>query len=253
VTASKLRYVITTMVLPLLGFVLIGIAQTFRFEWQKVQLDRLVAETGALFLIVGVLHWLFELGLREEMIREVAATTVGSTLLHDSGLEGCHINSRKMDESIHWERSPTLIVGRQYSVSFFKDHFEVLKRRCAQGLPTTITVLSAEGAAARYLEDSKTGNPDIKESVQEIGDLVEEMDGGKKKVVRLLFHDRVLRYSFLRSNESIWITFFTNSPERAMVPAFKIRAGTPLFDFFAEDIDRLLEHSSELKRSTHSS
>jgi hypothetical protein len=241
---ARHRSIIITLALGTLGFVLIGVSHTFQFEWAKIQVDRLVAEVGALLLVVGILHWLFELGLRKEMLREVAGTVVGSTLLHDSGLEGCSMNSRQVNDGAHWSRSANLTIGRQYSSRFFKDFHDVLRERCAHGLPTTVTILHPDTAAARYLHESMTGTL-IKESVQEIVDLLREIDSSTKKCTRLLFHDRVLRYSFVLTDECLWITFFTNSAGRAMVPAFKVRAGTPLFGFFADDIKRLLEQSRE--------
>lgn len=242
---ARHRSVIITLALVILGFVLIALAHTFQVEWAKVQLDRLVAEVGALLLVIGILHWFFEVGLRKEMLREVSSTIVGNTLLHDSGLDSCRMDARQVDDRDHWSRSATLTIGRQYSPKFFKDFYEALRSRCARGLPTTVTVLRADGAAARYLHESKTGNPTVSDSVSEIANLLRQIDTGEKRLTRLMFHDRVLRYSFIQTDEFIWIKFFTNSPERATVPAFKVRAGTPLFDFFSNDIKRLLEHSCE--------
>lgn len=242
---ARYRSVIVLLGLGVFGFILIGTSQTFHFEWFKVQLDRLVAEVGALILVVGILHWLFDLGLRKEMLREVSGTVVGSTLLHDSGLETCSMNSRQVDDSAHWSQCANLTIGRQYSPKFFKDFYDVLKGRCTHGLPTTVTILRPDGAAARYLRESMTGRPTVEEYAKEIRSLLQQIDTGAKKCTRLLFHDRVLRYSFIQTDEYVWIKFFTNSPERATVPAFKVRAGTQLFGFFADDIKRLLEQSRE--------
>jgi hypothetical protein len=242
---TRQRTVIITLVLVIAGFVLISASNTFHLNWAKIDVDRLVAETGALLLVVGVLHWLFDLGLRKEMLREVAGTVVGSTLLHESGLETCSMNSRQVDDSDHWSRCAHLTIGRQYSPRFFKDFYDILTERCKHGLPTTVTILCADGAAARYLQDSKTGRPAVKESAEEITGLLSQIDSGEKKHARILFHDRVLRYSFIQTDECVWITFFTNSPDRATVPSFKVRAETPLFKFFADDIKRLLEQSRE--------
>jgi hypothetical protein len=242
---ARHRSVIITLVLVTLGLVFIVASQTFHWVWLKVEVDRLVAEIGALLLVVCVLHWLFEFGLREEMLREVAGTVAGNTLLHDSGLETCSMDSRQVEDRVHWSRSANLTIGRQYSPRFLKDFCDVLRERCKQGLPTIVTVLRADGIAARYLQESRTGNPTVKVFAEEITNLLGEIDTGAKRCTRLLFHDRVLRYSFIQTDECVWITFFTNSPDRATVPAFKIRAGTPLFKFFADDIKRLLEQSSE--------
>lgn len=242
---ARHRSIIITLVLVVLGFLLIGASQTFHAEWEKIYVDRLVAEVGALLLVIGVLHWFFELGLRKEMLREVSGTVVGSSRLHDSGLETCSMNSRQVEERAHWSRCANLIVGRQYSPRFFKEFHDVLRERCTHGLPTVVIILRPDGVAARYLEESMTGVPQVEECGKEIARLLGQIDTATKKHTRLLFHDRVLRYSFVMTDENIWITFFTNSPDRTAVPAFKVRAGTPLFEFFAEDIKRLTEHSSE--------
>jgi hypothetical protein len=241
---ARHRSVIINFALGTLGLFLIGASHTFHFEWSKIQVDRLVAEVGALLLVVGILHWLFELGLRKEMLREVAGTVAGSTLLHDSGLESCSMNSRQVNDGVHWSRSANLTIGRQYSPRLFKDFHDVLKERRANRLPTTVIILHPDSTAARYLHESMTGTL-VKESVQEIVNLLHEIDNGSKKRTRVLFHDRVLRYSFILTDECVWITFFTNSAGRAMVPAFKVRADSPLFGFFADDIKRLVGQSRE--------
>jgi hypothetical protein len=218
--------------------------------WFKVELDRLIAEIGALFLIVGVLHLFFDLGLRDEMLREVARTVTGSTILHDAGLESCSMNSRQVEDRVHWARCSILIIGRLYSTRFLKDFNELIKERCELGLPTVVTVLAADGSAAKYLQDPGIGAGTVQKSAEETAILLADIDRGAKKHIRLSFHDRIMRYSFIQTNEYIWITFYRNSPGRATVPSFKVRAGTPLYDFFNEDIQKLLEHSSEAKASS---
>ena len=142
------------------------------------------------------------------MLREVSGTVIGSTLLHESGLDSCSMNSRQVDDSPHWSQSANLTIGLQYSPRFFKDFHDVLKARCTRGLATTVTVLRPEGTAAEYLQVALTGNPAVKESVAEIIALLGAIDTRKKKYTRRM-HDRVLRYSFIKTDEYIWIKFFT--------------------------------------------
>ena len=241
----KHRSLIIMLILAILGFICIAAATTFHFVWAKISLDHLLAEVGALLLVVGMLHWLFEFNLRKEMLREVSAAVVGNTLLHDGGLESCKINSRDVDDRVHWLNASDLTVGVQYSPKFFKDFHDVIRRRCQEGRSTTALVLRPNLAATRYLQDTKTGTPKVEECVAEIRQLLEEADVGSEKHTKLLYHERVLRYSFIRTDEFIWVKFFTNSPERALVPAFKIRSGTPLFEFFDGDIKRLIGKSDE--------
>ena len=88
-------------------------------------------------------------------------------------------------------------------------------------------VLTPSGTAAKYLQDSSTGLGKLADGIRDIRALLAEVDLGDTKHIQLYFHDRVLRYSFIGSDEFIWIKFFTNSAGRALVPAFKIRAGSP--------------------------
>ncbi|HEY2971523.1 MAG TPA: hypothetical protein VGJ48_03340 [Pyrinomonadaceae bacterium] len=60
------------LVLILSGVVLLAVANTFHRTIFKVDIDHLLAEIGALLLVVGFLHFLFELRLRQEMIREIS-------------------------------------------------------------------------------------------------------------------------------------------------------------------------------------
>src|SRR5438067_1794206 len=115
---AKHRSTIIFLSLFALGAVLIGASNTFHYEWMKVQLDRLMAEVGALLLVVGMLHWFFELGLRAEMLRDVAKTAVGSAHVHQCGVDTCSLNARDVDERAHWSQVASLTIGYQYSPSF---------------------------------------------------------------------------------------------------------------------------------------
>ena len=242
---AKHRSWIITFIMATFGLAMITLANAFHYEWEKIELDRLVAEVGALVLVVGILHWFFEFFLRKEMLREVSVAVIGNTRLHDNGLVSCTMDSRQVQDREHWMHTASLTIGLQYSPKFFKDFHDTLRFRCASKLPTTVAVLRSDGTAAHYLTESKTGNAAVAECIREITALLVEAAKGGATTVRLMFHDRVLRYSFIRTDEFIWVKFFTNSPDRATVPAFKIRAETPLFEFFDSDIRRLLEQSRD--------
>jgi len=244
-TVAKHRSWIISLVLGFLGLGLITVSSTFHLAWNKIEVDRLVAEVGALLLVVGTLHWLFDVGLRREMLREISDAVIGNTQLHDNGLDTCIMNSRLVDDRAHWERAANLTIGLQYAPKFFKDFHDTLRSRCAAGRPTWVAILRSDGLAVRYLEDSKTGDAVIGDCLVEIRRLVAEADSAGQKSARIVLHDRILRYSFIRTDEFIWVKFFTNSRGRATVPALKIRSGSPLYSFFDGDISRLLEDSRE--------
>ena len=214
-------------------------AQAFHFTFLKVSPDHLLAEVGALLLVVGVLHSLFEMRIRKEMLKEVAESVLGNTHLYNSGLTDWKKDSKTVNESNHWERNPVLRIGVQYSSKFADDFHAVLESRCKAGLETTFLVLTPEGEGAAYLKISKTGFADVTVGVERIKALAREAEAGGNGRVRVLMHDRILRYSFIQTNEAVWVKFFTNSKAKATVPAFRFRTGSPMYEFVLKDIQRL--------------
>ncbi len=233
-------------ILAIVGLACLALASTFHLSFLKVSIDHLLAEVGALLLVVGILHWFFELGLRKETIREVVATISGDTRLHDAGFVSCMMNSREVNDAEEWRNAASLVVGVQYSPKFFKDFHEIIRERSASGRPTKAILLRPGGAAESYLRSTGTGNPRVRECVEEIKQLLQETESDPNvPKTSVAFHDRVLRYSFIQTDDFIWVKFFTNSPDRAEVPALKVRAGTPLYRFFSEDTQRMIRADND--------
>src|SRR5262249_40998994 len=148
------------LILAIVGLVLIAVSQTFSFKFLKIELAHLLAEIGALLLVLGILHVLFELRLRDEMLREVSAAVLGNERLHQSGLVDYAGNSRDIKETADWVATPDLTIGLQYSPSFIQDYHWVIKERAVAGRCTTILHMSSDSAAAAYLQGTRTGIAD---------------------------------------------------------------------------------------------
>lgn len=153
-------------------------------------------------------------------------------------------NSRTVDERTHWLESGVLVVGVQYSPKFFKDFFDVIRSRSEEGKLTLALVVKPEGPAAGYLTENTMGSPNVGECVHEIERLLREADEGRG-YVKVKMHDRVMRYSFIRTEQRIWIKFFTNASYRTVVPAVRLDRGSELFGFFETDIRKLEEVSHD--------
>ena len=227
------------LILCIVGLSCLLGAQAFHFTLLKVSLDHLLAEVGALLLVVGVLHSQFEMKIRNEMLKEVADSVLGNTHLYDSGLSDWRKDSKTVNEADHWGRSPVLRIGVQYSSKFADDFHAVLESRCKADLDTTFLVLTPDGKGAAYLKGTNTGFADVKGGVERIKALALEAEAGVHGRVRVLMHDRILRYSFIQTDEAVWVKFFTNSKAKATVPAFRFRAGTPMYEFVLRDIQHL--------------
>lgn len=235
----NLKAYILTLVLVILGSLIIALANTFHLEILKIKIDQLLAELGAIILVVCLLHWLYELVLRKEMLREVSESVTGNIHLHDMGLADCTMNSKTVNDREYWRRAPVLTIGVLYSPKFFKDNHDIIKTRQENKLPTKAIILSPTGSVAKLFDETKKGSIKIDDCIDEIREMFE----GELNKIR--YHNSILRYSFILTNEYIWVKLYTNSPERTEVPALKVRAGTPLYAFFENDIARLWEHSDE--------
>ena len=120
----------------------------------------------------------------------------------------------------------------------------MIRSRSRDGKTTFALVVRPEGPAARYLSETTTGTANVTECVHEIERLLKEADEGRGHV-RVKMHDRVMRYSFIRTDKHIWIKFFTNASYRAVVPAVRVNSDSELFAFFETDIRKLDEVSHD--------
>ena len=206
----------------------------------KIALDRLVAEMGALILFVGTFHWLFDVSLRRAMFKEIADTALENARIHDSGVIDCLLDSKTASEIAHWSVAQELIIGVHYSSAFIDEFLDLLKKRCEAGKITNYLVVHPISDAADYLRRSGSGHSDIQAEVNKIKALIAQC-GADCHNVRPLFHKRVLRYSFICTEQIIWVKFFTNSKMRSKVPAIKVQVGSPLYAFFRADIKAMME------------
>jgi len=117
----KLTIQYISLIILFVGVLLIAVSTTFQFTFLKVEIDHLVAEVGALLLVLGFLHFTFEQRLREGMLNQVSAAVLGDERLDQSGLADCLLNSKDVKETAHWETAKSLIIGLQYSPRVIED------------------------------------------------------------------------------------------------------------------------------------
>jgi hypothetical protein len=188
---------------------------------------------------------MFETLLRKEMLKEIATTALGNARIHDSGLVDCILNSKEILDANLWRASQQLIIGLHYSPAFLERIHSILKERCASGKSTKIYIVAPESVAADYLTKSRSRIPDVGANIKSIQSLTEAC-GPNRNNIELYYHQRVLRYVFVYTEQSIWIHFYTNSEAKTEVPAFKVETGTPLFKFFESDIKLFMNEVDEI-------
>lgn len=239
-TLTKLIEERITLILIVGGLILIVAANSFEATSLKVKVDHLLAEIGALFLVVGTLHWMFESRLRKEMLNDIASTALGSARLYESGLVDCTSDAKKVSESALWVASDQLIFGIHYSPRYLEHIYSLLKDRCNNGKRTRILVVKPDSVAATYLASSQSRIPDIKGEINRIMDLINALDPNRN-LVTLQYHQRILRYNFIYTEHYIWLNFLPNSRIMTVFPAIKIQTQTPFYRFFEADIKALID------------
>lgn len=232
-------HVIAALSLVVLGLLLILVANTFNVTLLKVDIDNVVANLGALLLIVGVLQWLFDSSVRQSFFKEIRSEIIDYRGVAESGICEYHPDSKDVDFKDLFLTSSNLIVGVNYSSKLIDHSIELLGERTKSKKKTVIVCVKCGTPAEAFLE-ADYGNPGISSRIRKIIQVAREHDpsGEFVKIVRV---PTVLRYSFIQFDHRIWAIPGTSGRGRRAVPGFFVKHGTSWFDHFRHDIEKLLE------------
>lgn len=240
------------LILVVSGLTLILVGNAFDYHILKINVAELLADVGALLLIVGLLHWIFDTSIRRQLTQEIFESVVGAGRTSSSGIIDVNHNSREVSYEKIIKSAKRLIIGEHYSSRFFEDYAPQIRERLARGGGETIALLlKPETSAARYLRESGSGHGGVSEQLGKIHEITNISASGHSTASRettgfcIKWHKRVLRYSFVMSDDLVWVRFFTNSEGYSLVPAVCVSKGTPLYEFFLTDVTRLLEQAED--------
>jgi hypothetical protein len=229
------------LLLSIFGFVLILAGNTFECHILKIELGKLLAEVGGLLLIVGILHFLFESSMRRQLIQDIVQTVVGAGRLSASGIRDFMIHSHDVDYGRLIEHSKLLVIGEHYSSGIFERFAPSFDIRRNRELETTVLLLKAGSPAQNYL-----GYGTIDYTITKIRELIQPLaPNNNRRGPRIKWHKQILRYSFVLTDECIWIKFYRNSRGRSLVPAICIADESELYEFFLKDVFALIEGSED--------
>lgn len=241
-------HLIAALVLSLVGLIFILAANTFNATMLKVDIDNVIANIGALLLIIGVLQWLFDYSVRQTFFKDIRSEIIDYRGVAESGICEYHENSKNVEFKELFLTSGKLIVGVNYSAKLIDDSIELLGARAKAKKYTTIVCVASNTPAETFLE-ADFGNPEIASRIKKIIQVAREHDpsGELIKIVRV---PTVLRYSFVHFDHRIWAIPGTNGRGRRSVPGFFVRHGSSWFEHFSSDIEKLLEigHDEESDR-----
>lgn len=244
----KLLVNFKALVLAIIGIVLIFIAFYFGRDMSLQELAvTSIANIGALILVVGILQWLFDHQMREEMVREISNTVLGNTHIYDKGIIDCNDDSQHVteDDIKQWTTADNLIIAAHYPEAFFARYSKLFETRCQTGKPTTLLLSKPDGHGITYLKNIDPEVPNVAERVQRIIAQMTKMSSQSSVDIRL--HSVVLHNLLIVTEQAIWVTPMLNSKGMSKVPVLKIRHNSPLYEIFYEDAQRLIAQSEMIE------
>lgn len=241
---KSLRSGLTTRNLVILGLLLILASNLFSVQILNMKLHEMLANIGALILIVGTLQWFFDEDSRSELISNVTEAIRNYLERRDqltsNGLTDCVLDSKILAGHETREiliKSEQFAIGIHYSDGTIARYEKVIQERLALKKITQIVHSNDQGIAVAYLEKSITPAVDLPKRIELLRQLIKGKFGENNNLIKLVTHERVLHYSFIYSDHFLWIIFMTSTSHyEPQVPALCLSAGSPLFEFFKNDI-----------------
>lgn len=207
-----------------------------------------IANVGALILVVGILQWLFDHQMREEMIREISNTVLGNTHIYDKGIIDCDDDSQNVTEEDikQWTNADNLIIVAHYPEAFFSRYCKLFDSRCQAQKQTTVLLSKHDSHGITYLKNIDSEVPNVEERVQRIIALLNKSFSQSPTVLDIRLHSVVLHYLIIATEQMMWVTPMLNSKGVSKVPVLKIRHNSPLYEIFDADVRRLVEQSEKV-------
>ena len=201
----------------------------------------------ATFTLASLLvHWIYDSHMKQEIFQDVTDYIVRAGNVSRSGISEYYDNTKDIDYTKAISNSSKLVIGLHYSPRLIEDNHNALVARAKNGKDTTIIASMPHGNAIDFLKRVRVEDAHIDADINQIASLVQDINNNAgRRRIRLLYHDEVLRYSFVLSDDQVWIKWYRNSKGTSSIPGIAVRPGTTLFDFFKSDIDTL-QHTAEM-------
>jgi hypothetical protein len=203
-------------------------------------LQEITRELATFVLASLLVHWIYESHLKQEIFQDVADYVLGTGNVSRSGIVDYQENTKDIDYTTVFASPGGVIIGVHYSPRIIEDNSHLLIDRAKAGKQTTIIASSPDGAAIEFLKRVRGEHDHVNGNIKKIASIVKEINKQTPAAkILLLYHDDILRYSFVLSEDRIWVKFYRNSRGLSSVPGFAVAKGTHLYEFFRSDIDRL--------------
>ena len=245
-SVTKLKVKMVCYILVTIGLACVLAANLFDYSVYKIDIDVTLANVGVLFCMMGGIQWLYDISVRQQLHEEITSLTVSNINIVNSGIADIILRSKDVDYSYSIRSSKRLIIGMNYSPRILEDYVEEFRERSGKGFDTTITVIDIKSEAGKLIFRNGGNSSHIESNIEKLNGIVGEINNAGKGKIKVLCHSTILRYSFVQTEDAIWIKPYRNSEGRHTIPATKIKDGTRLHQFYASDINSLIKQSATL-------
>lgn len=248
---NKLFSELTSKRLMVIGFFLIFLGNLFKYKILEVDLHALVANIGALLLVVGVMQWYFDeegrrliiddiKGTLENCFNEQASSLIKKDGVFAGGVVGFLANSKDLhgDEFCNQLREvDRFVIGVHYSDGFLTRFKELIESRLKLGKEVALHRVRLNGAAQNYLQHWHSGT-DVLSNLKKQDGVIDKIS--QSSAIEITDSDVVQKYTFIYTEKFIWIIFSTSSIGYvSSMPALRVQAGSPMYNFFKNDIKNM--------------
>jgi hypothetical protein len=243
--SSRRGIKITVLVLCVVGLVLLLLGRVLPHDLAGFNLSEIASEVGGFIIATVVVHWLFDMKAREELMSDIAQFTIGNAHVSNSGICDFVDDTKAIRYKDLIESSEDLMIALHYDPRLISDHQNLLAKRVQKrNVTTKIAIIKENGEAINFLRNVRKEADHIVPNIQKIRALIKKINVGAKSPIKIYEHDVVLRYSFVVGGGRIWLKFYRNSLGTHNVCGIQIRKSTPMYDFVKGDIDQLFAEAT---------
>lgn len=237
--ATRRKGLVIRLVIALVGLSVIMCSELFPEHVAGIPAQEIMRELATFVVASLLVHWIYDTQIKHELFQDIADYVVRKGNVSRSGISDYYDNTKDIDYSALLQNSYTVTIGLHYSPRILEDNFHLLASRAQAGKKTTLIAALPKGSALKFLKSIRGEGGHIDGNVNKIRSLVDEINKVAKVKIELLYHDEVLRYSFVLGDEQVWVKLYRNSSGMSFVPGFAVATGTKLYDFYKEDIEKL--------------
>jgi hypothetical protein len=219
------------------GLLLVVIGQFFE---GKIDFPKIFVSVGSTIIFIGTLHWLYDTFARKSLQTEITETILGSRSVADSGVAEFFGSSTEINFKDHIANSSSLLSLFSYNTRFILDYQKQIEDLLDRGGSATFVFLGSSSSTLKHMQRLGWAEDSMAANYSKIDWFKRELDKKYPGKFRIQYVDAMLRYSAIVLDNSIFVIWNTCSNGRQAVPAFLVKARTPLHQFVNDDITKLI-------------